>query len=300
MKKKLINIIVIVLLIVGLSLLLYPSVSDYLRSLAYYRTITEYQAEVEALDEEIYEDMLAAARDYNVRLAAKNHSLAIITEEELTEYENLLNVGSDGLMGYVAIPKIEVSLPIYHGTSDAVLQSGVGHLEGSSLPVGGEGTHTVLSAHRGLPSAKLFTSIDQLVEGDIFRVHVLKEILTYEVDDIQTVLPQEVGSIRINPEQDYCTLLTCTPYGVNTHRLLVRGHRIETVLDENDSDVVVPQIKPDWLRQLLTVLFPLLILMLIILIIWKMVKRRKSRQTEQEEVPEEKSGQDEDKKKILH
>lgn len=229
MKKKTFSSVLLTLMIIfGMGLLLYPTASDYINSLAYRRAISNYQRSVEELDEVTYEDLLASARDYNQRLAARKRSLLTLDESWMEEYLSLLDFTGTGIMGYIDIPKVNISLPIYHGTSDSVLQAGVGHLEGSSLPVGGESTHTVISAHTGLPSAKLFTDIDRLVEGDTFAIHVLRDVLTYEVDQILVVLPHQNGSLRIEPGEDLCTLMTCTPYGVNTHRLLVRGHRIPT------------------------------------------------------------------------
>ena len=228
MKKRILTIIVILMILSGLSLLLYPTVSDYLNSLAYRQEISDYTASVEKLDDESYKDLLAAARAYNERLAARGGQMADLSEELREEYNGLLKTGSTDVMAYVSIPKVNIYLPIYHGTGDGVLQNGVGHLEGSSLPVGGPGTHCVLSAHTGLPSSKLFTSIDRLEKGDTFTVRVLREVLTYEVDQILVVLPYETDALRIEPGEDYCTLLTCTPYGINTHRLLVRGHRVPT------------------------------------------------------------------------
>lgn len=243
MKRKLSTVLIILIILAGLSLLLYPTVSDYLKTMAYRRAISDFRQSVETLDPETYEDILASAREYNEALLTRGSIKMNLTEEELAEYENQLVIPGTDVMGYVVIPKINVSIPIYHGTDEAVLQSGVGHLEGSSLPVGGEGTHTVLSGHRGLPSATLFTNIDQLVVGDTFTVRTLGEVLTYEVDQITTVLPYELGSLRIEPDRDYCTLLTCTPYGVNTHRLLVRGHRIPTPAEEEGpiQSVLIPE-----------------------------------------------------------
>lgn len=234
-KRTLSTVIVTLVIIIGLALLLYPTVSDYVNSLAYRRTIADFNRSVAALDEETYADLLASAREYNRRLALAGGSVFTLDDEMRAEYESLLNFTGTGIMGYIEIPKVDIYLPIYHGTNIEVLQSGVGHLEGTSLPVGGEGTHAVLSAHTGLPSAKLFTNIDRLVEGDTFTVRVLRETLVYEVDQIQVVLPYEVDGLRIESGKDYCTLLTCTPYGVNTHRLLVRGHRIETPVQEAEA-----------------------------------------------------------------
>ena len=244
MKRKLTTVIIILMILAGMSLLLYPTVSDYLKSMAYRRAISDFRQSVESLDPETYDDIMASAREYNKTLLARGSIKMNLTEEELAEYERQIVIPGTDVMSYVVIPKINVSIPIYHGTSEAVLQNGVGHLEGSSLPVGGEGTHTVLSGHRGLPSATLFTNIDQLTEGDTFTVRTLREVLTYEVDQITTVLPYELSSLRIEPDGDYCTLLTCTPYGVNTHRLLVRGHRIPTPPEEEidkKPDVLTPE-----------------------------------------------------------
>ena len=228
MGKKLLTIIIILMMLTGLSLLLYPTVSNYFLSLGYRQTITEYRAGVGKLDNTTYQSLLDEARAYNQRLAATSPYLRDPTEEELAEYFSLLDPVGTGVMGYVEIPKINVSLPIYHGTEESVLQSGIGHLAGTSLPVGGAGTHTIISGHRGLTSSRLFTDIDQLVIGDTFTLRTLNEVLTYEVDQIITILPSELGQQRIEPDGDYCTLLTCTPYGINTHRLLVRGRRVAT------------------------------------------------------------------------
>lgn len=235
MRKRASTVIVILMSMTGLSLLLYPSVSDYLRNLSYRRTISSYTASVEQLDGDSYEQLLTAALAYNEQLAERDGPMFDLSEEERVRYNSLLNTGVTDVMAYISIPKVNVYLPIYHGTSDGVLQNGVGHLEGSSLPVGGRSTHAILTAHTGLPSAKLFTSIDQLVEGDTFTVRLLKETLTYQVDQILVVLPYQTDALRIEPGADYCTLLTCTPYGINSHRLLVRGRRIPTPSEEDIS-----------------------------------------------------------------
>ena len=228
MKKKgnFLKILLVLVFFVGLSLLLYPSVSDYWNSVHQTRAIAAYAGEVAALDDGIYDELLEAARDYNQRLAQREEPLNQ-SEEDLAEYGSLLNLDGSGIMGYIEIPELKVSLPIYHSVDDGVLQVAVGHMPGTSLPVGGKGTHSALSGHRGLPSARLFTDLDQLREGDTFLLQILDETLTYEVDQVLIVEPNEVGVLAIDPEEDYCTLVTCTPYGVNTHRLLVRGHRIE-------------------------------------------------------------------------
>ena len=228
MKKKgnFLNILLVLVFFVGLSLLLYPSVSDYWNSFHQTRAIATYSEEVANLENEQYDEIWEAAQQYNRSLTERGNAY-VLSEEQKEAYEKLLDVSGLGVMGYIEIPEIDVSLPVYHGTEESVLQIAVGHLEWSSLPVGGESTHCVLSGHRGLPSAKLFTNLDKLTEGDIFLLRVLDEVLTYEVDQILIVEPQETGALRIEEGKDYCTLVTCTPYGINTHRLLVRGHRIE-------------------------------------------------------------------------
>ena len=228
MKKKgqKSTIVLIAVLIAGLSLLLYPSVANYWNSFHASRAISSYSEEVANLSREEYEAIINAARAYNEGLAMKAKGYAL-TDRQRDEYENLLDITGTGIMGEIDIPSIHVSLPIYHGTSDGVLQSAVGHLEWTSLPVGGKSSHCVLSGHRGLPSAKLFTHLDRLQEGDIFRLRILNEVLSYEVDQILIVEPENTEPLQIVEGEDYCTLVTCTPYGINTHRLLVRGHRVE-------------------------------------------------------------------------
>lgn len=245
MKKNLSTIILILVFLTGLSLLLYPSVSDYWNSFHQSRAIATYATDVAALDDQTYEKLWEDAQAYNKRLLQREEPLRQ-TEKRMEEYERLLNVDATGVMGYIEIPELKVSLPVYHGVDEGVLQIAVGHIPGSSLPVGGKGTHCVLSGHRGLPSAKLFTNLDELREGDRFMLRVLDETLTYEVDQILIVEPQEVDDIAIDPEQDYCTLVTCTPYGINTHRLLVRGHRVENQADAQTIRVTADamQIEP--------------------------------------------------------
>ena len=225
-KNRITTLLLALVFLAGLSLLLYPTVSDYWNSFHASRAVAAYAQEVADLNGEEYDRLLAAARDYNARVAQRSNTFAL-TEEEAAEYQSLLNMDGTGIMGYIEIPNIKLSLPIYHGTEESVLQIAVGHLDWSALPVGGEGTHCVLSGHRGLPSAKLFTNLDQLREGDTFTLRVLDEVLCYEVDQIRVVEPQDTDALLPEPGQDLCTLVTCTPYGVNTHRLLVRGHRIE-------------------------------------------------------------------------
>lgn len=220
------SVLLIVMFITGLSLLIYPSFSNAWNQAHSTRLVASYDNAVKHLKEDDKKELLTAAEEYNQSLLS-NPSRYQMTDEERKEYESLLNVGGNGIMGYISIPDIDVELPIYHGTDNAVLTIGAGHLEGSSLPVGGTGTHAVITGHRGLPRAKLFTDLPKISEGSIFQITVLNKTLTYEVDQILTVLPDEVESLEIDPQQDYVTLVTCTPYGINSHRLLVRGHRID-------------------------------------------------------------------------
>ena len=227
-KGSLSTIILIVILLVGLSVMLYPTVSDYWNSFHQTRAIANYDAVVAELDETDYEALFAEAENYNERLRELG---APFSECETLSgtYNRVLDVAGNGIIGYISINKIGVELPIYHGTSDAVLNVAAGHLEGSSLPIGRGGRHSVISAHRGLPSAKLFTDLDRMEVGDIFTITVLNQILTYEVDQILIVEPSQMEALSVTQGEDYCTLLTCTPYGINSHRLLVRGKRIENI-----------------------------------------------------------------------
>ena len=266
MKKRLSTILLILIFLIGLSLLLYPTVSDYWNSLHQSRAIAEYAEQVANLDDDLYEGLWADAQRYNETLLDKADRYDM-TEEERAEYESLLNVSGNGIIGYIEIPMIQCSLPIYHGTEESVLQIAVGHIEGSSLPTGGAGTHCVLSGHRGLPSAKLFTDLDQLAEGDTFILRILDETLTYEVDQIRTVEPYELDDLGIEEGKDYCTLVTCTPYGINTHRLLVRGRRVDNQPEARTVRVTADamQIEPVLVAPLVAVpmLFVLLILLLV-------------------------------------
>ena len=214
--------------LVGISLLLYPAFSNYWNSKTQSRAIVAYEAVLEHLKPEDYSAMFQAAYDYNRALYETDYPL--MDYEEIPGYYDTLKLPGSSIIGYVKIDKIGVELPIYHGTSDEVLNVGVGHLEGTSLPVGGENTHSVMSAHRGLPSAKLFTDLDRLEPGDTFQITVLDQVLTYQVDQVKVITPTEVEDLLIAEGKDYCTLFTCTPYGINTHRLLVRGIRIETIV----------------------------------------------------------------------
>lgn len=225
-KENLSTLVLILVLLLGMGLLLYPTVSDRWNSLHQSRAITRYAEQVAELDNGHYEELWEAAREYNEELAEREERF-LMSDAEREKYEGLLNISGNGIIGYIEIPGINCVLPIYHGTGESALQAGAGHLEGSSLPVGGMGTHCVLSGHRGLPSAKLFTDLDRVAMGDRFTLRILDEALSYEVNQILIVEPNEVDALAIEPEKDYCTLVTCTPYGINSHRLLVRGHRTE-------------------------------------------------------------------------
>ena len=230
-KKHFTTILLVLILLTGVSLLLYPTVSDYWNSFHQSRAIASYVEAVAEIDNTDYEKMWQEAVAYNEKLK-DNSGRWTPTDEELEEYDQILNISDTGIMGYVEIPKINVSLPIYHGTDEAILQIAIGHIPGSSLPVGGKGTHCVISGHRGLPSAKLFTDLDQMEEGDLFMLRVLDETLTYEVDQIRIVEPEDLSDLEIDEDKDLCTLVTCTPYGINSHRLLVRGHRVENLKED--------------------------------------------------------------------
>ena len=230
-RKHFTTILLVLILLTGVSLLLYPTVSDYWNSFHQSQAIASYVEAVAEIDNTDYEKMWQEAVAYNEKLK-ENSGRWTPTDEELEEYERLLNVSDTGIMGYIEIPKIKVSLPIYHGTDEAILQIAIGHIPGSSLPVGGKGTHCVVSGHRGLPSAKLFTDLDQLEEGDLFMMRILDETLTYEVDQVRIVEPEELSDLEIDEDKDLCTLVTCTPYGINSHRLLVRGHRVENLKED--------------------------------------------------------------------
>lgn len=251
-KKNFTTLILLLILLMGLSLLLYPTVSDYWNSFHQSRAIASYAEAVADMDDDLYERMWQEAVAYNKKLAEDGTNWHL-SEEEQKEYESILDVSGTGIMGYIEIPEIKVSLPIYHGVDEGILQVAIGHIPGTSLPVGGEGSHCVVSGHRGLPSAKLFTDLDRLAEGDIFMMRILDETLTYEVDQILIVEPEDVSALEMEEGKDLCTLVTCTPYGVNSHRLLVRGHRIENLEDSSsirvtadaqliDSKLVAPAI----------------------------------------------------------
>jgi len=232
MRKKFGNLILVLIMLIGVGLLVYPTFSDWWNSFHQTRAIAGYTAAVANMDREEFDRMWAEAEAFNTYLSQKSGRFNL-SEQELETYNSILDVTGTGIMGYIDIPSIKISLPVYHGTDEAILQIAIGHIIGTSFPIGGEGSHCAVSGHRGLPSAKLFTDIDKLQAGDKFLLQVLDRTLTYEVDQIRIVLPQELQDREIDPYSDYCTLITCTPYGVNTHRLLVRGHRVDN--DNTDA-----------------------------------------------------------------
>ena len=274
MRKHASTIFLILILVVGLSLMLYPSLSNWWNEAHQSRAIAAYSQEVSKLDENRYDELWQQAWEYNRSLVGREN-VYLLDDSQMAEYERLLDVSGMGIMGYIEIPSINVSLPIYHGTEESVLQVAVGHLEWTSLPVGGESTHCVLSGHRGLPSAKLFTDLDRLVVGDRFRLGVLDQVLTYEVDQILIVEPQDTEALLIEEGKDLCTLVTCTPYGINTHRLLVRGHRVETEKDAKNVRVTSDAIQIEPYLVAPVVAAPILLVLLLGLLIPRRRNKRR-------------------------
>ncbi|MCD7777399.1 MAG: class C sortase [Clostridiales bacterium] len=227
MKKHWSTIVLVLIFLFGISLLLYPTVSNYWNSFHMSRVIEDYEKALDNLDSETYRKILNSAKEYN-DLLAKTQSQITLPDNKLEEYNNQLSVAGSTIMGYIEIPEINVDLPIYHGTSDSALRYGTGHLNGTSLPIGGESSHCVICGHRGLASARLFTDLDRLTIGDEFTLYILDDTYTYEVCDIYIVEPNDVSKLLIEDGEDYCTLYTCTPYGINTQRLLIRGRNISS------------------------------------------------------------------------
>lgn len=260
------TIILVAIFFVGLSVLLYPTVSDFLNEKRQSQAIVNYDDIIVDLTPEDYSAFFSDADTYNKKI--RNMSFPFMNHKNIAEeYYNTLDVNGDGMMGYITIEKIKVQLPIYHGTSDKVLNSAVGHVEGSSIPIGGESTHSVLSAHRGLPSAKLFTNLDKVEVGDVFTIRILDKTITYQVDQILIVLPHETEALNLVPGEDYCTLVTCTPYGINTHRMLVRGTRIENIEPDRVINVITEAYQIDPLIVTPAVAAPMLAILLVILIV---------------------------------
>lgn len=264
--------LLVLLMLAGLSLLLYPTFADWWNSFHASRAIATYSESIASMDTGKIDEMWKEAVAYNSESFQPNTMLGKITDEQSERYKKTLDVSGTGIMGYVEIPKIRVELPIYHGTDETILQIAIGHLENTTLPVGGPSTHAVISGHRGLPSAKLFTDIDQLVEGDTFMLQVLGRTLTYEVDQIRVVLPTELGNLVIEENMDYCTLVTCTPYGINSHRLLIRGRRTENAAEEIYVPADATQIRPVFIAPFIGA--PILLFLLIYLLVSTSRRRR--------------------------
>ena len=275
MKKYLSTIILFLVLIIGLSLVLYPTFADWWNSFHQSKAVASYVEQVSNMDDEKYQEIWSAAWEYNQSLIDRPNSY-LLSEEQRENYNALLDIGGNGIMGYIEIPKLDVVLPLYHGTDDAVLQVAIGHLDWTSLPVGGESSHCVVSGHRGLPSARLFTDLDKMEVGDTFLLRVLDEVLTYEVDQIRIVEPHVTEDLLIVEGEDLVTLVTCTPYGINSHRMLVRGHRIETqeekVVRRVTSDAI--QIEPVIVAPFVAA--PILFALLVVLMIPKSKRRKET------------------------
>lgn len=273
MKKHSGTILLVLIFFVGLAVMLYPTISDYINQRNQTRVVNSYAQQVDGLSDADYTAYFDAADVFNQEIAADPD--ALYHADCFSTYSTTLDVTGTGIMGYITIPRIGVELPIYHGTSDAVLQVAAGHLEGTSLPVGGESTHAVISAHRGLPSAKLFTNLDQLEVGDTFTITVLDRVLTYEVDQISIVLPTETDNLKVVDGKDYVTLMTCTPYGINSHRLLVRGRRIETPDKLKHIRVTADAVKIEPIITAPIMALPLLL----VLLLWLLFSNRKRKST---------------------
>ena len=265
MRKKgaFTTVMLILILLLGLSLLLYPWFSDHWNSLHQSRAIAQYVEKVATLDKEDHTQLWEAARTYNRSLLTRENAY-VLSDAQQEEYSNLLNISGGGIMGYIQIPAIDCDMPIYHGTDETVLQVAVGHLEWTSLPTGGTDTHCVISGHRGLPSARLFTDLDQLLVGDVFMLRVLDEVMTYEVDQILIVEPEDTHALLIEEGKDFCTLVTCTPYGINSHRLLVRGHRIENLAQSETIRVTADAIQVESLLVAAVLMVPALLILLVL------------------------------------
>ena len=278
MKKLLPNLMLALVFIAGLSLLLYPTVSNYINTRNQSRVVAGYEADLANNPDVDYTKELASAEEYNKALALDSDRF-LLTDEDARLYNALLNPFGNGIIGYIEVGKIDAKLAIYHGTDDTVLQVGTGHVEGTSLPVGGAGTHSAISGHSGLPSALLFTNLDRLAIGDTFTLHVMGEVLTYRVDQILIVEPSDLTALEIVPDKDYCTLVTCTPYGINSHRLMVRGERVENMAQEPaQASTLAKPVDAYSMAPALLVIFALLILFVLLLILEKKTRRKNKKQ----------------------
>ena len=249
---------------VGIGLIAYPSLADWWNSFHQSRAVAAYASLITNMSRDEYDRVLNEAWEYNKSIAETGIKWQM-SNAEISEYNSVLNVTGTGIMAYIDIPKIHVQLPIYHGTEDTILQIAIGHITGSSLPVGGESSHCIVSGHRGLPSAKLFSDLDKLVVGDLWTINVLDQTLTYEVDQIRVVLPTDLTFLAIEDGKDYCTLVTCTPYGINSHRLLVRGHRVPNVQGNARVTADALQIEPAYVAPFIGL--PIIFILIIVLII---------------------------------
>ena len=284
-KHRVSNLILVLILLAGVAIAGYPAFSDYWNSMHQTRAIQGYAERVAELDNEEYTAVWEAALDYNRRLAEDPNPWAM-SDEDIDDYERQLNVDGTGNMGFISIPRIDVNLPVYHGTSDSVLQTSIGHIDGTSLPAGSVhpdendydkvefASHSVLSGHRGLPSAKLFSDLDAMEVGDVFYLTVLDQTLTYQVDQITVILPEDSSELRLFPGKDYCTLMTCTPYGINTHRLLVRGIRVENDKKLLDVRVTADALKIEPLYVVPFIAGPVLLLMILWVVLFAGRKKR--------------------------
>lgn len=280
------NTILVLILLAGIAIAAYPAFSDYWNSMHQTRAIQSYAERVAELDNEAYTAVWEAALDYNRRLAENPNPWAM-EDEDIEDYERQLNVDGTGNMGFISIPKIDVNLPLYHGTSDAVLQTSIGHIDGTSLPAGSVhpdpddfskveyASHSVLSGHRGLPSAKLFSDLDAMEVGDVFYLTILDQTLTYQVDKISVILPEDSSELSLFPGKDYCTLMTCTPYGINTHRLLVRGVRVENDKELLDVRVTADALKVEPLYVVPFIAAPVLLLLILWVVLFPGKKKRR-------------------------
>ena len=288
MKKHATTILLFVVMFVGLALLLYPPLADYYNSFHQSRAVARYTQSVEEGTENDYSAYWEAARAYNATLRGKYVANRLASAGKTADnYEKLLNVNNSSIMGIIEIPEIAVTLPLYHSTSEMVLQVAVGHLEGTSLPTGDPGTHCAFSAHRGLPSAKLFTNLDQVQRGDLFILRILDEVFTYEVDQILIVLPHEVDCLEIIEGMDLCSLITCTPYGINSHRLIVRGHRVESSNASQAARITADAMQIDPIIVTPIVAAPMLLVLLIIMLVSTSPKKKRSKAAHRQLTAEE-------------
>ena len=270
MKNKIKIIICVLIFAAGLSVLLYPAVSNYVHQKHQLGVIEDYRKQAEKMSQEEIDALMSDAREYNALLADRAINGSTLIASSDLEYENLLNI-SDDVMAYITIPVCDIRLPIRHGCGEDVLQKSAGHIPESSLPIGGENTHAVITAHRGLPSAKLFTNIDSLKEGDLFFIHGVDETLAYKVDQIKVVLPDDISYLQITPGKDYVTLVTCTPYGINTHRLIVRGERTEYIREVEEEQVA--DAKKKYNKTVILYVIGIIAAILVMLIVYFIRKR---------------------------